>query len=148
MTKNKDLNLLLREEMIREMLRYYQSPGPFQVSGSSIFSSTGVSSSSSTVQGAAGGASGAATTPLTTMVWSSGTAGSATSSTPPDWAFMPWSTHKDYKYHLLEPGSIDSLCGIEANWTYNGTTPPPTKRHCKKCVSVFKKNVMEGRYAR
>ena len=138
---------LLRKDILEKILQLYQKPSPFLGNGFSISSRSGPGSNSLISPVSAGGVSvGPMTLPTGTAAWS-GTAASATSSTPPEWGYLPYATSPNYKYHLieLENSAIDSLCGIEAHWREARMKPKP-KRMCKTCTRVFEKNVLEGRY--
>lgn len=124
----------------------------FLVSGSSIKEKNGAIYVSHTNRASAGGASGAATTLRTSMGFQFGTAGSATSSTPldpPSWVVIAdsYTQYRLPKVHLTHNDMImpKTLCGLGRK-TRSYNAKPHASRMCKKCVAIFKENVLGGRY--
>lgn len=140
---------LLRQDLIEQIGTLYKTPLPmYRGSGSSIGLRGGVLYKHPTLQAVVGGASGAATTPRMKQGAWSGTAASATSSMPPNWVQLKFPTSGNFKAHLMPEDTTFpvTLCGKEGNFV--PAFKPKVARMCKRCVGVFRNNVMEGRYAR
>lgn len=146
-----DSERVIREDLEQLMYEMYKKNFKlFPASGSSTGASLGPHYNSLTLKGSAVGVGVNPSMSTTGTVVSSGTAGSAMSSTPPpEWVYIPWSTSYNYKHHLqdVEDNVIESLCGIEAQWR-ESQGRPPIHRMCKRCQKIFTKRVLEGRYER
>lgn len=153
MTKKKDGGALLREDLEKLIYDLYKIPSPLRLKASA--SSTGVSNAqpynSLTVRGAAGGAWASPSTAKTGTGFWSGTAGSVTLSTLPEWVVFKQVKGKPRGTSHLQPeDGITTLCGKEKRVypyrNYLGDPKPPANMQCKTCQRVFEKQVLEGRY--
>jgi hypothetical protein len=139
------------EDIVREMMEHLKR-NLWLGSGSSTGRNTVRPYNSVTVRGGAGGVSVGPLIARTVRGPSSGTAVSATSSIPPEWVTLKHPTDPyNFKAHLVEPDQeffVVTLCGHERGGFVEMRKKPHPARMCKTCLRVFKKNVLEGRYAR